>query len=148
MAARRCRPFAGASDSVSDDLRSRAGERYRGDDAAWLGVSAMLYLPAIALSAGWVMWFEGWDEIGEAIPAAWIGLQMAASDPDSARVQLDLARAALIAGQDTVSAYDHLIPIMLAESLGETDMVAELLELASSCPLRINAVDLAWGFVR
>ena len=44
------------------ELRDRAGEQRSGDEAAWLAVSGLIYLPATALAAGWVVWSHGWAE--------------------------------------------------------------------------------------
>ena len=64
------------------DLRERAGVQRSGDEAAWLAVSGLIYLPVIAVSMAWVVWFHGWEEaahrqVGEVpLLAALVGLAL------------------------------------------------------------------------
>ena len=106
-----------------------------------------LVSPALYLDPGrWVEWFEGWEDFGFEIPAAWAGLLAVDSDPGKARRQLDRALTELEASERVRhSAIAFFGPIALAEALGEGVIVADLRARLGECPLSLDRVDLGWA---
>jgi len=110
-------------------------------------VATSLISPALTrIPALWDTWFAGWEERGLEIPAVWKGLRAAKADPAAARLELLQARDELAAGGDVpIKAYDHFMPIVLAERLGEEVIAADLKRRARACPIGLDNVDLGWG---
>jgi hypothetical protein len=103
--------------------------------------------PALFRAPGrWDDWFEGWEDFGFEVPAAWAGLLVLDSHPDEARRQLDRALTELEASERLRhSPIGFFMPIALAEELGEGVIAADLRARLGECPLRLDQVDLGWA---